>query len=80
MTTSICSLFSSRALPAPSFPGEDFRFRITGSTGAGVTAHAADSTSATIAGHTGAAVTTDTADAADPADAAVTAGTAIGQN
>jgi predicted dehydrogenase len=29
----ICSLFSSRALPAPSFPGEDFRFRITGSTG-----------------------------------------------
>ena len=29
----ICSLFSSRALPAPSFPGEDFRFRITGSSG-----------------------------------------------
>ncbi len=29
----ICSLFSSRALPAPSFPGEDFRLRITGSTG-----------------------------------------------
>jgi len=29
----ICSLFSSRALPAPSFPGEDFRIRITGSTG-----------------------------------------------
>jgi len=29
----ICSLFSSRALPAPSFPGEDFRFRIMGSTG-----------------------------------------------
>lgn len=29
----ICSLFSSRALPAPSFPGEDFRFRITGTTG-----------------------------------------------
>jgi len=29
----ICSLFSSRALPAASFPGEDFRFRITGSTG-----------------------------------------------
>jgi len=29
----ICSLFSSRALPAPSFPGEDFRFRIVGSTG-----------------------------------------------
>ncbi len=27
----IGSLFSSRALPAPSFPGEDFRFRITGS-------------------------------------------------
>ena len=24
----ICSLFSSRALPAPIFPGEDFRFRI----------------------------------------------------
>jgi predicted dehydrogenase len=32
-TGTICSLFSSRALPAPSFPGEDFRFRITGSTG-----------------------------------------------
>ena len=32
-TGAICSLFSSRALPAPSFPGEDFRFRITGSTG-----------------------------------------------
>lgn len=30
---SIASLFSSRALPAPSFPGEDFRFRITGSDG-----------------------------------------------
>jgi predicted dehydrogenase len=29
----ICSLFSSRALPAPSFPGEDFRFRIMGTTG-----------------------------------------------
>ena len=29
----MCSLFSSRALPAPSFPGEDFRFRIVGSTG-----------------------------------------------
>lgn len=29
----ICSLFSSRALPAPSFPGEDFRIRITGSAG-----------------------------------------------
>lgn len=29
----LCSLFSSRALPAPSFPGEDFRFRIIGSTG-----------------------------------------------
>jgi len=29
----IASLFSSRALPAPSFPGEEFRFRITGSTG-----------------------------------------------
>jgi predicted dehydrogenase len=27
----IASLFSSRALPAPSFPGEDFRFRIVGS-------------------------------------------------
>lgn len=32
-TGAICSLFSSRALPAPSFPGEDFRLRITGSTG-----------------------------------------------
>jgi predicted dehydrogenase len=32
-TGTICSIFSSRALPAPSFPGEDFRFRITGSTG-----------------------------------------------
>jgi UDP-N-acetyl-2-amino-2-deoxyglucuronate dehydrogenase len=32
-TGTICSLFSSRALPAPSFPGEDFRFRITGSAG-----------------------------------------------
>jgi predicted dehydrogenase len=29
----IASLFSSRALPAPSFPGEDFRFRIVGSLG-----------------------------------------------
>ena len=29
----IGSLFSSRALPAPSFPSEDFRFRIIGSTG-----------------------------------------------
>jgi len=29
----ICSLFSSRALPTPSFAGEDFRFRITGTTG-----------------------------------------------
>ena len=29
----ICTLFSSRALPVPSFPGEDFRIRITGSTG-----------------------------------------------
>lgn len=29
----ICSLFSSRALSAPSFPGEDFRIRIMGSTG-----------------------------------------------
>lgn len=29
----IASLFSSRALPAPSFPGEDFRFRIVGRTG-----------------------------------------------
>ena len=27
----IGTLFSSRALPAPSFPGEDFRFRIIGS-------------------------------------------------
>jgi len=32
-TGAICSLYSSRALPAPSFPGEDFRFRIVGSTG-----------------------------------------------
>ena len=32
-TGAICSIFSSRALPAPSFPGEDFRFRITGSKG-----------------------------------------------
>lgn len=32
-TGAICSLFSTRALPAPSFPGEDFRFRITGTTG-----------------------------------------------
>lgn len=32
-TGAICSIFSSRALPAPSFPGEDFRFRITGETG-----------------------------------------------
>ena len=32
-TGAICSMFSSRALPAPSFPGEDFRFRITGTTG-----------------------------------------------
>lgn len=32
-TGAICSLFSSRALPAPSFPGEEFRFRITGTTG-----------------------------------------------
>ena len=32
-TGAICSLFSSRALPAPSFPGEEFRFRLTGSTG-----------------------------------------------
>jgi predicted dehydrogenase len=32
-TGAICSLFSSRALPAPSFPGEDFRIRITGSSG-----------------------------------------------
>lgn len=29
----IASLFSSRALPTPSFPGEDFRFRIMGSRG-----------------------------------------------
>ena len=29
----LCSLFVSDALPAPSFPGEDFRFRIMGSTG-----------------------------------------------
>jgi len=29
----IASLFSSRALPAPSFPGEDFRLRIVGSRG-----------------------------------------------
>lgn len=29
----ICSLFSSRALPAVSFPGEDFRIRIMGSRG-----------------------------------------------
>ncbi len=29
----IASLFSSRALPAPSFPGEDFRFRIVGDRG-----------------------------------------------
>ena len=29
----IATLFSSRALPAPSFPGEDFRIRITGSAG-----------------------------------------------
>lgn len=29
----ISSLYSSRALPTPSFPGEDFRFRIVGSTG-----------------------------------------------
>lgn len=27
------SLFSSRALPAPSFPGEDFRFRLMGESG-----------------------------------------------
>lgn len=32
-TGALCSLFSSRALPAPSFPGEDFRFRITGEAG-----------------------------------------------
>jgi len=32
-TGAICSLFSSRALPAPSFPGEDFRIRIVGTTG-----------------------------------------------
>ena len=32
-TGAICSIFSSRALPTPSFPGEDFRFRITGTTG-----------------------------------------------
>ena len=29
----LCSLFSSRALPAKSFPGEDFRFRIMGEQG-----------------------------------------------
>lgn len=29
----ICSLYSSRALPAAAFPGEDFRFRIVGTTG-----------------------------------------------
>jgi UDP-N-acetyl-2-amino-2-deoxyglucuronate dehydrogenase len=29
----ICSLFSSRALPAPAFIGEEYRFRITGKTG-----------------------------------------------
>lgn len=29
----ICSVFSSRALAAPSFPGEDFRIRIMGSKG-----------------------------------------------
>ncbi len=29
----IGTLFSSRAIPAPSFPGEDFRFRIVGSKG-----------------------------------------------
>lgn len=29
----ICSLFSSRALPAPAFLGEEFRFRIMGSKG-----------------------------------------------
>lgn len=29
----ICSFFSSRALPAPSFPGEDFRIRIMGGLG-----------------------------------------------
>ncbi len=32
-TGAICSLFSSRALPTASFPGEEFRFRLTGSTG-----------------------------------------------
>ncbi|MBL9214521.1 MAG: Gfo/Idh/MocA family oxidoreductase [Opitutaceae bacterium] len=32
-TGAICSLFSSRALPTPSFPGEEFRFRIVGATG-----------------------------------------------
>ena len=32
-TGAICSLFSSRALPAPSFPGEDFRIRIVGNKG-----------------------------------------------
>lgn len=29
----ICSLFSSRALPAPAFEGEEYRFRITGTKG-----------------------------------------------
>lgn len=29
----IASLYSSRALPAPAFPGEDFRFRLMGSKG-----------------------------------------------
>jgi predicted dehydrogenase len=29
----ICSLFSSRALPAPAFIGEEYRFRIMGTTG-----------------------------------------------
>ena len=29
----ICTLYSSRALPTPSFPGEDFRWRIMGSDG-----------------------------------------------
>ncbi len=29
----LCSLFSSRVLPAASFPGEDFRFRIVGRSG-----------------------------------------------
>lgn len=29
----ICSLFSSRALPAPAFVGEEYRFRIMGTTG-----------------------------------------------